>query len=385
MMRTSLKASLLAAALFALHICAACAEGFKDMFTDPQDGRFDTSEWLLEHKGFLPVPLVITEPAVGYGGGLALTFFRESIGEKVEEGTKSGHLVPPDVYAVAVAATENGTRFGAAGGMFTFLQDRWRYRGGVARVEINLNFYGVGGALGTGEKKIGYTLDGWASSQQVLGRLGNTNHFIALRWIYLDLDSRFDLGQPQPSLTPQQLAKRDSGIGPSWEYDSRDNIFTPSRGLIAAVDTLFYGPGIGSDNTFQTYRAHVFDYLPLGETFVLGTRLDGRTARGDVPFYQLPYIDLRGVPVGRFQDQNAGVAELELRWNLDFRWAAIGFVGAGRAWGTQTSFANASNEWAKGVGVRYQIARRLGLYAGADVAWGPENTAIYLQVGSAWR
>jgi outer membrane protein assembly factor BamA len=373
--------SALVFAVLALHFACAFAEPFKD----PQDGRFDASEWLLDQQGFLPVPIVITEPAVGYGGGLALTFFRESIGEKVEEGKKTGYLVPPDVYAVALAATENGTKLGAVGGMFTFLEDRWRYRGGVARVQVNLNFYGAGGPLDTGQKKIAYTLDGWASSQQVLGRLGNSNHFLALRWIYLDLDSRFDLGQPQPSFTPRQLSKKDSGAGPSWEYDSRDNIFTPSRGMISALDTLFYEPGIGSDNTFQIYRAHAFAYLPLGDSFVLGNRLDYNTARGDVPFYQLPYIDLRGIPAARFQDQSAGVAELELRWNVDSRWAAIGFVGAGRAWGLQTAFGTASNEWSKGVGVRYQIARRLGLYVGADVAWGPENTAFYLQVGNAWR
>jgi hypothetical protein len=40
---------------------------------------------------------------------------------------------------------------------------------------------------------------------------------------------------------------------------------------------------------------------------------------------------------------------------------------------------------AKGAGARYLIARQLGLFMGADVAWGPEETAFYLQVGSAWR
>jgi hypothetical protein len=37
------------------------------------------------------------------------------------------------------------------------------------------------------------------------------------------------------------------------------------------------------------------------------------------------------------------------------------------------------------VGVRYLIARRLGIFVGADVARGPETTAFYIQVGSAWR
>ena len=31
------------------------------------------------------------------------------------------------------------------------------------------------------------------------------------------------------------------------------------------------------------------------------------------------------------------------------------------------------------------IARKLGLHASMDIALGPEETAIYLQVGSAWR
>ena len=30
---------------------------------DPEDGQIDLSEWLLDRKGLLPVPIVITEPA----------------------------------------------------------------------------------------------------------------------------------------------------------------------------------------------------------------------------------------------------------------------------------------------------------------------------------
>lgn len=35
--------------------------------------------------------------------------------------------------------------------------------------------------------------------------------------------------------------------------------------------------------------------------------------------------------------------------------------------------------------LRYLIARKLGLYAGLDVARGPEDTVVYLQIGSAWN
>ena len=355
-------------------------------FTDPEDGALDMSEFMIDYKGFLPVPLLITEPAVGYGGGLGLIFVRNSLRERQEEGKQSGHVTPPDVFGAFFAATENGTKFAAVGGMFSFGEDdRWRYRGGIGRVDANLDFYGVGGQLGNGDRSIGFNLNGWASSQQGLLRLGDSNHYLALRWIYLDLRVTFDPTRPEPAFAPRSRTLTSSGVGPSLEHDSRDNIFTPNRGWQGAIDALFYSPEISSDNRFQTYRAHAFVYTPFGRDFVLGTRLDARAARGDVPFYQLPFIDIRGVPKGRYQDENVSVLEGELRWNATPRWALIGFFGGGRAWGLQERFGEANTVFAGGAGFRYLIARRLGIYMGLDVARGPDETAFYIQVGGAWR
>ena len=381
-----MKAWLLALLVFAAGESQAQEAGKRGPFTDPQDGKVDASEWLLDRKGFLPVPILITEPAVGYGAGASLLFFRESIGERVEKAKETGHLTPPDIYALALAATENGTRFGGAGGMTTFDGDRWRWRGGVALTSVNLDFYGEGGKTGTADRKIGYNLDGLVSSQQVMRRIGETNGFIAGRWVYLDLQSTFDPVLQRPILPDRSSSARSSGLGLAYEYDSRDNIFTPSRGWIGNLDATFYSPDFGGDTRFQKYRAHVFSYFPLAkDQFVLATRLDVRAVNGEVPFYQLPYVELRGLPAGRYQDERTGVAEAELRWNATERWAAIGFVGAGRAWGSSTNFGDAGNVYAKGIGFRYLIARRLGFYMGADIARGPETTAFYIQAGSAWR
>ena len=49
---------------------AAEKPGLRALLHDPKDGKFDMSRWLLERKGgFLPVPIVVSDPAVGYGGG----------------------------------------------------------------------------------------------------------------------------------------------------------------------------------------------------------------------------------------------------------------------------------------------------------------------------
>lgn|GEM_PF-1537195 len=54
-------------------------------FIDPKDGALDTSNWLVDRKGFLPIPLIITEPAVGFGLGAGLVFFHESKDTKEED------------------------------------------------------------------------------------------------------------------------------------------------------------------------------------------------------------------------------------------------------------------------------------------------------------
>jgi hypothetical protein len=351
-----------------------------DRFRDPQDGAFDVSEYLLDHRGALPMPIFITEPAVGYGGGLALAWFSESIRDAAGKA-REGRLTPPNIYAAAVLGTENGTRGAAVGARLSFDRDRWRYRGAALTPKVNLDFYGIGGTLPALDK-VSYSLDGWGTFHELTRRLGESDHFLGLRFLYLDLESNLDA--VQGDLAPRDQAHRTSELGFRWVHDSRDNIFFSTRGMEIAVDMMFADPAIGSESTFQTYRTHLFSYTPLGRS-VLAVRADARAARGDIPFYQLPFIDMRGIPAARYQDENTGILEAELRWYATPRWIGVAFAGAGRAWGRNASFSDSGTKVTKGVGFRYLVASRLGLAVGLDVARGPEKTAYYIQFGNAWR
>lgn len=373
---------LVSMALLSLLGAAAPAWAMPEAITDQQDGKLDLSDWLIERKGFLPIPIIITEPAVGNGGGVALMFLRNSMAESAQKAKESGLAVSPDIWVVGAAATENGTKAAFAGGMKTFGDGRFKYRGAVGKTDVNLAYYGTSGNT-TG---IDYSLDGWMSSQQVLARVGQSNNWLGARWIYMNLSNKLDIrGNPSIPLQPHEVARKASGLGLTLEHDSRDNVFTPSRGWTGAVDAMFYDPDIGSATRFQSYRGHVFGYWPVRKDVVLAGRVDGRAARGQVPFYMLPFIDMRGIPAARYQDRNTAVLETELRWNFTPRWAAVGFIGAGRAWGKGGSFDDASTAVSKGVGVRYLLARKLGLWVGLDYARGPESGTYYIQVGSAWR
>ena len=78
-------------------------------FIDPEDGQFDLSYFLENPRGFLPIPIIITEPAVGYGGGIAGMFLRPRR-EAGQEG-----WARPNISGAGVFGTENGT-WGAFGG-----------------------------------------------------------------------------------------------------------------------------------------------------------------------------------------------------------------------------------------------------------------------------
>jgi hypothetical protein len=59
--------------------------------------------------------------------------------------------------------------------------------------------------------------------------------------------------------------------------------------------------------------------------------------------------------------------------------------GAGLTANEIGDFGEDSAKWAGGCGFRYLIARRLGLRVGLDPAVGPEDTVLYMGIGSAWR
>jgi hypothetical protein len=167
-------------------------------------------------------------------------------------------------------------------------------------------------------------------------------------------------------------------------HDSRDNIFTPNKGLFFEMEAAFARGTFGSDANYRTVNARVYSWHPVGD-WVLGMRGDARTSGGDVPFYAEPYVTLRGVPSVRYQDKNALVGEgrragTSLRAG---RWSGL------RAWARPTDAASrgarARRSLRGGVGFRYLVARKLNLYAGIDVARGPEDSVFYITAGSAWR
>lgn len=354
-------------------------------FRDAEDGQFDMSDVLLNHRGVLPVPNIITEPAIGYGLGLGLLYFSAAKPGTVEPGKPSSDetgernaMAPPNITGVGAFGT--GTHSWGVGlaHFHTWNDDRIRYFGALGKVNLHLNYYGPQGNANA------YQLSGVAVVQQVLFRLGNSHWYVGPRYTFFDTATRFGPVVPQ-GINHFQKDLRIGKAGIVVNYDTRDNIFYPSRGSYAEFEADIARGALASDRSFEMQTARGYHWVPLSPAWVLGMRADPGFSQGDIPFFAQPYVNLRGISQAKFQDRNQVTGELELRYNITPRWSVLGFGGVGKAYGNLHSFSDAPTAFAFGTGFRYLIARKLGVSMGVDVAHGPGQNAFYIQVGSAWR
>ena len=107
-MTTSTTRAVLASGLILLTTCSVgLADDFRSQIIDPVDGKLDLSQYLLENTyGFLPVPFVVTEPAVGYGLGLGAAFFHDTeekrqsrMAQRNASGSDGASFLPPSISA----------------------------------------------------------------------------------------------------------------------------------------------------------------------------------------------------------------------------------------------------------------------------------------------
>ncbi|WP_410499421.1 glyceraldehyde-3-phosphate dehydrogenase [Chitinibacter sp. S2-10] len=342
---------------------------------DSEDGNLDLSHYLLNQKGFLPVPILITEPALDYGGGIGALWFNESFAEKQ---ASEGQFAVPTMGGLFGFKTGNGS-WGAGGGYFIPLDhDRYRYLGGAGKFNLNLDYYSLSG------QQNAYAFEGVGLIQQLLARIGDSNWFIGPRYVYARTEAQFASNRPA-EIIPNNLDIQIGQLSLLIDYDSRNNLLTPSAGSFIEAELGAVREALGANVEYNSFNLRGYHYQALGKQWILGLRADQRIVGNDAPFFALPYITLRGIPALRYQDSKTSVLETELRWNLNSRWALVGFVGAGKAYGKRDSWDDSELVVAGGGGFRYLIASKLGLYVGADVARGPEESAVYIQVGSAWR
>lgn len=356
---------------------------FNNTLIDPEDGMLDASDYLASARGFLPIPIVITEPAVGYGLGLAIAYFHPP--KKLDLETHP-HQGPPSISVGVGAKTENGTYFYGAAHLGVWKDDHIRYLGVAGKVNVNLAFYIDGRPDGFSlDSGLDFNIDGSFFLQEVKFRLQESHWWVGGSYLFLAARNTFELGELLPPELPDPSFDVDlGGVGVFVQYDNRNSTFTPTSGLSARLEYKNFDARWGSDFDYNDYKASLFHYTPFGNYSSLGLRLEAQAVRGDTPFFAYPFVGLRGIPALRYQGENVITGEAEYLWGLTPRWTMVFFGGIGHTTAVNKFLGEDQTVGAGGMGFRYRLARKLGLQTGIDIARGPEDTSVYLTVGSAW-
>lgn len=352
---------------------------------DTQDGMLDMGEYMSENRyGFLPVPVVITEPAVGYGGLFGL-FLHDTDREQNETPRSGGHFTPPSLSALGGGATQNGTWFAGGGHRHTWNNDAIRYLVAVGYADINLDIYTGDTAGFGGGKAISTQTKGYGGTQKLLFRLADTPFFVGGSQFYAQ--TKISAENPIISRTLQQVlgeSSSSSGLGLVVEYDSTDNLFYPRNGLSTSAEYQFYTGFLGGDFRYDMLTLDGKYFHPLSQSLTLavaGNYQSLSNHESHLTPMARPYIKLRGIPSYRYQGDYVGVGQTQLEWQVTPRWVVQGFVGAGSASSDMDTLFD-KTEVAWGGGFRYLIARKFGLHTGIDVAFSDSDRALYFNVGS---
>jgi len=348
-------------------------KSFFEDFIDDEDRALDIDDFLDRDLGFLPLVVPITEPAIGFGLVGALVFFHD------KGAAKPG--VPPTLTAVAGGWTESDTWLGAVVHQHVWKEGAIQYLGAAAYANINLDFFGIG-STPDNDKSTALNFEGFFLVQEVQFRMGQSNFFLGADYLYADMTTSLQL--PILPIPPIRLKQRASGIGAFVAYDSRDNHFTPTKGIHTTLGGKWFGEAIGSDADFLKMRWKFRTWIPLGERVTLGVRFDSEAVTDETPLYQMAWVQMRGVPAFRYVDNIAVTFELEPRFQITERWGAVVFGGVGQVASGTGDLSSDDNVYAAGAGFRYLLARRRGIQAGIDVAYSDDDFAFYITVGSAW-
>ncbi len=370
------------------------------IFTDKLDGNFDASRYLSENAyGFLPVPIIITDPAVDGGLGMMGLFFHETEEEQEarlkkmqdESNEKASHsLMPPSISAAFGAYTGNDSYFIGGGHLGFFNKGSIRYMGGGGYGDVNINFYGFGDI--TLPTPLEINTQATAIMQTLKFKLGDSAFYFGPMHRYIDAQVAINNSRGAINNIPNNLLPAlstnitTSGAGLAIEYDSRDNFYSPTDGLKYELNYLWFDDVIGSDVDYTLTELTALNYFKITDHWRTAFRVEANyvDSKQILPPYATPYISMRGIPAARYQGQSVALSELEVAYRINLRWELSAFAGIGKASDSFSDFSDSDNRVSKGAGFRYLIARRYDFNMGIDIARGPEDTVFYIQAGSAW-
>lgn len=272
-----------------------------------------------------------------------------------------------------------------------FNWDRGRSNAGIfpSYVKFPDRFYGIGRDVSL-EDEEDYTPEriavGLRYNREVWGelRLGAEYRFMRHHLDEIEPD-----GQLASGAIPGTDDSSVSVPAVTLSWDTRDNIWSPARGLWLQLNVGVSSGTLGSDYDFNQFTGDFRGYRAMGEKTVWAAQLLATGLDGDPPFFYYPRLGgedgLRGYRGGLYLDKTRVLGRVEYRRSeIIGRFGGVLFAGIGDISPHLGDLTLAANLWSAGLGIRYLWDEGEKLKIRLDFGWGNGDSGFYLSLGEAF-
>ena len=154
---------------------------------------------------------------------------------------------------------------------------------------------------------------------------------------------------------------RNTGVGLTFVYDSRDVTTTPKRGFYVNLSQCFRPKFMGNDYAFSTTDLRFNAYRRVWKGGIIATDLRSQLNFGNPSWGMMALLgnsySMRGYYEGRYRDKHKIEAQVELRQHVWKRNSVVAWVGAGTVFNKFSSMRMGHVLPNFGIGYRWEFKK----------------------------
>jgi hypothetical protein len=179
-----------------------------------------------------------------------------------------------------------------------------------------------------------------------------------------------------------------SGIGPILSWDTRNNAYSPTHGVFAEMQYIWFDSHLGSNFNFTVFSADFRKFFYLSEKSVFAIQGIAGLTSGNTPFRKLEELGgadmMRGYYGGRYTDKCLMAYQAEYRRLLFWRIGMVAFASTGQVGPNPGHFEMDGFHYAYGGGARFMLSKEEKLNLRIDYGIGRHSNAFTVQLREAF-